>query len=103
VVGHYTHAKQFKRNNRALRFLPTQLARLIRDIGRKSRDDAAMTKTSAISFGRALPIQMQKRRHRGWKLYSWHALETDCIGNGKARALQEFGCKVLVTTINRRC
>src|SRR5258707_6152753 len=37
MVGRYTHAHQFKRARRALKFLRTRLGRLIRDIGRRSR------------------------------------------------------------------
>ncbi len=32
MVGRYIHAHQFKRANRALRFLSTRLGRVIRDI-----------------------------------------------------------------------
>ena len=34
----------------------------------------------------------------GWKLYSLHAPEVECIGKRKARAPYEFGCKVSVAT-----
>lgn len=40
---------------------------------------------------------------RGWKLYSWHTPETECISKGKARAPYEFGVKVSITTTNTRC
>ncbi len=48
-------------------------------------------------------IRRQKQRQRGWKLYSWHAPETECIGKGKAHKPYEFGCKVSLTTTNKRC
>jgi transposase, IS5 family len=35
MVGRYTHAHQFKRARRALKFLRTRLGRIIRDIRRK--------------------------------------------------------------------
>jgi IS5 family transposase len=57
----------------------------------------------AIPLGRAAQIRSQKPRQRGWKLYSWHAPETECIGKGKARAPYEFGVKVSITTTNKRC
>ena len=44
----------------------------------------------------------QRQRQRGWKLYSLHAPEVECIGKGKARAPYEFGVKVSVATINAR-
>src|SRR5882724_5009499 len=42
LIAHqrYAHAKQFKRANRALRTIRTYLGRVIRDIGRKIRDEA---------------------------------------------------------------
>ena len=36
MVGRYTHAHQFKRARRALKFLCTRLGRVIRDIRRKA-------------------------------------------------------------------
>jgi len=62
-----------------------------------------LSEALAIPLGRARQIHKQRQRQRGWKLYSWHAPETECIGKGKARAPYEFGCKVSVTTTNRRC
>jgi transposase, IS5 family len=41
MVGRYTHAHQFKRMRRALKFLRTRLGRVIRDIRRKIADDVA--------------------------------------------------------------
>jgi IS5 family transposase len=42
MVGRYTHAHQFKRANRELKFLRTRLGRLIRDINRKIAGDGAL-------------------------------------------------------------
>jgi len=41
-------------------------------------------------------------RQRGWKLYSFHAPEVECIGKGKAHAPYEFGIKVSIVTTNAR-
>ncbi len=103
MAGRYAHAKQFKRMNRQIKFLRTRLGRLIRDTRRKLGEDAALKEVFAIPLGRASQIRGQKQRQRGWKLYSWHAPETECIGKGKARAPYEFGVKVSLTTTNRRC
>ena len=103
MAGRYAHAKQFKRMGRELRFLRTRLGRLIRDIRRKTRDDTDLEEAFAVALGRASQIRSQKQRQRGWKLYSWHAPETECIGKGKAHRPYEFGCKVSFTTTNRRC
>ena len=103
MAGRYAHAKQFKRMNNRIRFLRTRLGRLIRDIGRKIDGDEALEKNFATALSRARQIRSQKQRQRGWKLYSWHAPETECIGKGKARTPYEFGVKVSLTTTNKRC
>lgn len=103
MAGRYAHAKQFKRMNGRIKFLRTRLGRLIRDIRRKIDGDEGLIEAFAIPLGRAMQIRSQKQRQRGWKLYSWHAPETECIGKGKARAPYEFGCKVSLTTTNKRC
>ena len=51
---------------------------------------------------RASQIRGQQQRQRGWKLYSFHAPETECIGKGKASAPYEFGVKVSIVTTNAR-
>jgi IS5 family transposase len=103
MAGRYAHAKQFKRMNREIKRLRTRLGRIIRDIGRKIGDDEELNEVFAIPLVRAGQIRRQKQRQRGWKLYSWHAPETECIGKGKARAPYEFGVKVSLTTTNKRC
>jgi hypothetical protein len=37
-------------------------------------------------LSRADQIRSQQQRQRGWKLYSFHAPEVECIGKGKASA-----------------
>lgn len=103
MVGRYAHARQFRRMNGRLRFLRTRLGRLIRDIGRKTKDDPVRAEAFAAPLARARQIRSQKQQQRGRKLYSWHAPETECIGKGKAHKPWEFGCKVSITTTNRRC
>ena len=98
MVGRYAHAKQFKRHNRELRFLRTRLGRLIRDIRRKIQDDEALREAFAVPLSRAEQVRRQRQRQRGWKLYSLHAPEVECIGKGKAHRPYEFGCKVSITT-----
>jgi IS5 family transposase len=98
MAGRYAHAKQFKRHNRELKFLRTRLGRLVRDIRRKTEDDPELTEIFAVPLARAKQVRQQRQRQRGWKLYSLHAPEVECIGKGKARAPYEFGCKVSVAT-----
>lgn len=103
MAGRYAHAKQFKRCNRELRFLRTRLGRLIRDIRRKCAGDGALAEAFAGPLLKAEQIRDQRQQRRGWKLYSWHAPEVECIGKGKAHKPYEFGVKVSVVTTNRRC
>jgi len=98
MAGRYGHAKQFKRHNRELRFLRTRLGRVIRDIRRNIEGDEALKEIFAVALSRADQVRRQRQRQRGWKLYSLHAPEVECIGKGKARAPYEFGCKVSVAT-----
>jgi IS5 family transposase len=103
MAGRYTHAHQFKRANRELKFLRTRLGRLIRDITRKTRSNAGLREAFEAPLRKAMRIRDQRQQERGRKLYSWHAPETECIGKGKAHKPYEFGCKVSITTTNRRC
>jgi len=102
MAARYAHAKQFNRHNRQLRFLRTRLGRLIRDVARKIKGNDALESVFAAPLARARQIRSQKQRQRGWKLYSFHAPEVECIGKGKANAPYEFGVKVSVTTTNAR-
>lgn len=102
MAGRYAHAKQFNRHHRQLRLLRTRLGRLIRDIRRKiaGREDIEAAFEAPLS--RASQIRSQQQRQRGWKLYSFHAPEVECIGKGKARAPYEFGVKASIVTTNAR-
>jgi IS5 family transposase len=86
MAGRYAHAKQFNRHRRELRILRTRLGRVIRDIGRKIAGNASVEVAFALPLARAGQIRGQQQRQRGWKLYSFHAPETECIGKGKASA-----------------
>ena len=103
MAGRYAHAKQFKRMNKQIKFLRSRLGRVIRDIAGKIEDDRALREVFAIPLAKARQIRRQQQRQRGWKLYSWHAPEVECIGKGKARAPYEFGVKVSLATTNKRC
>src|SRR5476651_2817838 len=94
------HAKQFNRHRRQLRILRTRLGRIIRDIHRKIAGRAELEEAFVWPLARASQIRSQQQRQRGWKLYSFHAPEVECIGKGKARAPYEFGVKVSIVTTN---
>src|SRR4051795_4062434 len=98
MVGRYTHAHQFKRARRELKFLRTRLGRIIRDIRRKIEGDPALEDRFGPLLDLAHRVRHQEQRQRGPKVYSLHAPEVECIGKGKARAPYEFGCKVSIAT-----
>jgi transposase, IS5 family len=98
MVGRYTHAHQFKRARRALKFLRTRLGRVIRDINRKIDGRSELEARFAHLLDLAIRVRHQDHRQRGRKVYSLHAPEVECIGKGKARAPYEFGCKVSIAT-----
>ena len=89
LIAHqrYAHAKQFKRANRALRKIRTYLGRVIRDIVRKIKGDAALAE-------RLRPIRCRwpagcassASISADTKVYSLHAPEVECIGKGKAHS-----------------
>ncbi|MGY4501244.1 IS5 family transposase [Bradyrhizobium sp. GM24.11] len=98
MVGRYTHAHQFKRARRQLKFLRTRLGRIIRDIRRKIDGDAALEARFGPLLDLAQRVRTQDQHQRGPKVYALHAPEVECIGKGKARAPYEFGCKVSIAT-----
>jgi IS5 family transposase len=104
MVGRYTHAHQFKRARRALKFLRTRLGRVIRDIGRKIAGNEMLKERFAELLGLAVRVHFQDHRQRGPKslpsgrdprVYALNAPEVECIGKGKARTPYEFGCRSL--------
>jgi len=98
MVGRYSHAHQFKRARRALKFLRTRLGRVIRDIRRKIDGNAELKARFTPLLVLAAKVRLQDQRQRGPKVYSLHAPEVECIGKGKARAPYEFGGKVSIAT-----
>ena len=102
MAGRYAHAKQFKRHHRQLRLLRTRLGRLVRDIRRKIAGNTGLEAAFTWPLARATQIRSQQQRQRGWKLYSFHAPEVECIGKGKASAPYVFGVKVSIVTTNAR-
>ena len=102
MAGRYAHAKQFKRYRQQLRLLRTRLGRLIRDIHRKIAGRREVEAAFERPLSRAAQIRSQEQRQRGYKLYSFHAPEVECIGKGKASAPYEFGVKASIVTTNTR-
>src|SRR5215467_4586028 len=102
MAGRYAHAKQFNRHRRQLRLLRTRLGRIIRDIRRRIAGNAGLEATFEWPLTKASQIRSQQQRQRGFKLYSFHAPEVECIGKGKASAPYEFGVKASIVTTNGR-
>jgi len=98
MAGRYAHAKQFNRHHRQLRLLRIRLGRIIRDIRRKIAGKTDLEGLFEWPLTRANQIRSQQQRQRGWKLYSFHAPEVECIGKGKASAPYEFGVKASIAT-----
>jgi transposase, IS5 family len=73
MVGRYTHAHQFKRARRELKFLRTRLGRVIRDIRRNIEGDPALEDRFGPLLDLALRVRHQEQRQRGPKDYSLHA------------------------------
>jgi IS5 family transposase len=94
----YAHAKQFQRANKSLKKLRTYLGRVIRDVGRKIEGDEELQALFARTLTLARTVRDQRQRQRGYKVYSLHAPEVECIGKGKAHKPYEFGVKVSVAT-----
>src|SRR5437868_6303166 len=90
MVGRYTHAHQFNRARRELKFLRIRLGRVIRDIRRKIGDNETLRERFAHLLALAVRVRFQDHRQRGPKVYSLHAPEVECIGKGKARAPYEM-------------
>ena len=65
MVGRYTHAHQFKRARRELKFLRTRLGRIIRDVRRKIEGDAARQDRFGPLLDLALRVRHQEQRQRG--------------------------------------
>ena len=64
--------------------------------------DAPLEAAFSWPLSRADQIRSRQQRQRGWKLYSFHAPEVECIRRGKASAPYEFGVKASIVTTNAR-
>ena len=85
-----------------MRILRSRLGRIIRDIRRKIEGQPALEQAFALPLVRATQIRSQQQCQRGWKIYSFHSPEVQCIGKGIAAAPYEFGVKASIVTNNRR-
>src|SRR6059058_4110529 len=65
MVGRYTHAHQFNRARRELKFLRIRLGRVIRDIRRKIGDNETLRERFAHLLALAVRVRFQDHRQRG--------------------------------------
>lgn len=101
MANRYSHARQMKRRQRALKQLKTLVGRVYRDLERQLPDQPIEVQ---IAFRETLEKTrriLQQQRHDTDKLYSFHAPEVECISKGKAHKKYEFGVKAGVTVTNK--
>lgn len=82
-IGHYAHAKQYKRMKKALRTLRSRVRRVMRDVERQL-DGVTQPSRAALEdlIGRTKRILLQKQKDKN-KLYALHAPEVECVAKGK--------------------
>jgi IS5 family transposase len=103
TTARYSHAKQFKRANKALRRIRTFLGRIERDIARRIKGNDGFAHIFRRPLFLAERVREQRQNQRGKKVYSLHAPEVECIGKGKAHKPYKFGVKVpAATTLHRK-
>ena len=86
MVGRYTHAHQFKRARRALKFLRVRLGRVIRDIRRKIAGKRRSSNASPTCSPWRCGCVCQDHRQRGPKVYALHAPEVECHWQGEGQS-----------------
>jgi transposase, IS5 family len=87
MVGRYTHAHQFKRAGRELKFLRTRLGRIIRDIRRKIEGNTVLEDRFGPLLDLASRVRHQEAHQRGPKIYSVHIT---CQSMGRTGASRDY-------------
>src|SRR5436853_3674989 len=77
MVGRYTHAHQFKRARRAMKFLRIRLGRVIRDIRRKIAGDEGLNARFADLLALAHRVRFPDHRTRGHSIDAPHDPRVD--------------------------
>lgn len=78
------------------------LGAVTRNITRKLAGRPELAQLFALPLSLARRIRDQRQRKRGRTVYSLHAPEVECIGDGKAHKPYEFGVKVSIATTLER-
>ncbi len=98
----YRFSRRYKKANMEIKKLKTYLAKLMRDIKRKSSIEI----NEQFEFNRLIEFAnrlLNQNRNSKNKLYSLHEPDVECIAKGKAHKKYEFGCKVGIVTTSRNC
>jgi len=99
MAGRYAHAKQFQPSSPATAPAAHPACRISVTFAATSAARLILSRVRVATHA-ANQIRSQQQRQRGWKLYSFHAPEVECIGKGKASAPYEFGVKASIVTTN---
>jgi IS5 family transposase len=99
-ANRYGHARQYRRMRSRVKKLHIYLGRVVRDIERKTANQAEKQVAFAEELGLAKRLLAQQKKDKN-KLYSLHAPEVECISKGKAHKRYEFGVKASITTTNK--
>jgi len=99
-ANRYGHARQFRRMRGRVKKLHIYLGRVVRDIERKTANQAENQVAFAEELGLAKRLLAQQKKDKK-KLYSLHAPEVECISKGKAHKRYEFGVKASIATTNK--
>lgn len=91
VVGRCTHAHQFKRARRQLKFLRTRLDRIIRGIRRKIDGDAVLEARFGPLLELAQRVRTQDQHQRGPRSMRYMLWGSSASARGMT-APYEFGC-----------
>jgi IS5 family transposase len=98
-VDSYAHAQQFKRMRRVMKRLKGYTGRVMCNLRRQLQGFVEGILREGIIVKLALVSQVLHQQSKGANMiYALHEPEVDCISKAKARARNEFGCKVSVAT-----
>jgi len=101
MANRYSHARQMKRQRKALKHLKTLVGRVYRDIERQLPEQPRVVRAAfQDTLEKTQRILAQQKNDKN-KLYSFHAPEVECIAKGKAHKKYEFGVKVGITVTNQ--
>jgi len=101
MANRYSHARQIKRQRKALKHLKTLVGRVYRDIERQLPKQPLVVRAAFQNTLETTQRILAQQKNDKNKLYSFHAPEVECIAKGKAHKKYEFGVKVGITVTNK--